>query len=546
MGHRSGRRTHEKRSGTPTKGSGGQQRRSSSGAAEHPLVQLQREIGNAAVASLVREHREQAAMVQRLVSNRAIAQLMASDLAVVPEDSAAEREAEAHEHEGAPAGKGTTMTTLPASRSPLATGSGEALAKPVRASMEDRLGNLDQVRVHRDEDAASMSHALGAEAFTHGADVFLSRQASDRTLRHEVAHAARHTASNAVHLKRVKKHLDFLQIKKKNMKPGKALLQAVGFDVGGDTWGHWWVELGTRQGNAFSPNESYGWWPRSGAARSLGTVFKVGGSIPGILNHGEGRADPHQGHAPDEAFHPVLEVEENEAYDTVRDRVLGQVRTFASGFQGTWNWRFGWGKNCHTFVDRLKKQLHLHHQSSTRWLAGGGVGHKYTPQAIVEGVQAGTLNMRDTNWYEWAALSQAQRREILDATGWTIEEANGHMRQFGRTAIFMNSDIQQPEPTPPQVTNQLGGFGLTGVTGQQPQVGGGQAQAPRGATIRLYAMTSWAPMGQENDPGKLVIDHDAPATMGMVNLRWEHNGQEIAVRAAAVDWGNFARTHGLE
>jgi hypothetical protein len=134
-----------------------------------------------------------------------------------------------------------------------------------------------------------------------------------------------------------------------------------------DTYGHWWTEVGDMaSGGAWYPRESYGWWPSTGV--NIAQTLKVGkgNAVPGQLNQG-GQNDPHHGeNAP--CFYPVLEVDDTETYQSVRDRVTNSVRSFAKGFQGTWNWRLAWGKNCHTFQERLKKHLGVHHQQSKFWL----------------------------------------------------------------------------------------------------------------------------------------------------------------------------------
>ena len=50
-----------------------------------------------------------------------------------------------------------------------------------------------------------------------------------------------------------------------------------------------------------------------------------------------------------------MTVDDTEDYKKIRDDVFKKVRSFAAGFKGSWNWRLGWGKNCHTFQERLMK-----------------------------------------------------------------------------------------------------------------------------------------------------------------------------------------------
>lgn len=70
---------------------------------------------------------------------------------------------------------------------------GATLPERLRRELEIQTGrNLDGVRVHRDRDSAQAAALLGADAFTHGADIFLSDRASanDRQLMaHEIGHA---------------------------------------------------------------------------------------------------------------------------------------------------------------------------------------------------------------------------------------------------------------------------------------------------------------------------------------------------------------------
>jgi hypothetical protein len=251
--------------------------------------------------------------------------------------------------------------------------------------------------VHRGVDADALTEALGAEALTHGTDIFVSRafgrpgtEAADRLLAHEAAHATGDAArSGLVHLKRSKKHLDFIRIKKKStyitrMLTAKALdaigatglAERVDTDDQGDPidhYGHWWIEVGKLgtpgDTSTWVPAKSYGWWPERSV--NIAETLKIT-RVEGELNQGQAN-DPHHGDKAEIEYHPVLEVDDAEGYDAVRDRVVGDLDTFASGFTGSWNWRLAWGKNCHTFVDRAKKRLKLHHQTSKQWLSGAGV-----------------------------------------------------------------------------------------------------------------------------------------------------------------------------
>jgi hypothetical protein len=73
-------------------------------------------------------------------------------------------------------------------------GRGSALPAQVRRSMEEGFGTgLGEVRIHTDGEAARLSDALGAEAFTHGSDVFFGAgrfdpEGGQHLLAHELAH----------------------------------------------------------------------------------------------------------------------------------------------------------------------------------------------------------------------------------------------------------------------------------------------------------------------------------------------------------------------
>jgi Domain of unknown function (DUF4157) len=292
--------------------------------------------------------------LQRLAGNAAVARLLSEDPLVAGHDDASEAAAERAERAESPAH--------------------DEAGGPVDTS---------GLRLHTDTAAGELADALGAEAVSHGADVWFAPGAyrphtkkGRRLLRHEVTHG-RHHHDGKVHLKRVKKHLDFLVMKRNpthitRMLAAKALTGVGLKDLGErvepeDSYGHWWTEIGDLASTgAWYPRESYGWWPSTGV--NIAQTLKLGkaNTVDGQLNKGE-QNDPHHGdNAP--GFHPVLEVDDTEPYESIRARVTNSVQSFANGFKGTWNWRLAWGKNCHTFQERLKKHLGVHHQESKYWL----------------------------------------------------------------------------------------------------------------------------------------------------------------------------------
>jgi hypothetical protein len=123
------------------------------------------------------------------------------------------------------------------------------------------------------------------------------------------------------------------------------LADRVDTDAQGDSYdhyGHWWVEAGSLSpdGLTWKPIESYGWWPAHGVG--IAEILKIT-RVEGKLNQGKSE-DPHHGEKADTEYHPVLEVDDKDDYEAVRDSVMDKVRTFAKGFSGSWNWRLGWGK----------------------------------------------------------------------------------------------------------------------------------------------------------------------------------------------------------
>ena len=91
------------------------------------------------------------------------------------------------------------MTASPTISSQITTskGSGQNLPAPVRANLESRMGaDFSNVKVHTDSKAAQMSNALGAQAFTHGNDIYFNEgkyQPESSEGKHLLAHELTHT-----------------------------------------------------------------------------------------------------------------------------------------------------------------------------------------------------------------------------------------------------------------------------------------------------------------------------------------------------------------
>jgi hypothetical protein len=202
--------------------------------------------------------------------------------------------------------------------------------------------------------------------------------AGQRLIRHELAHAANHSPQE-VHLKRVTRRLDFVKVNKIPIGlhltllaamlqwPMKGLADRIRPKEGQRDGGHWWVELGSAATDgSWSPFESYGWWPElqedgirppGGKPLWFWELFKMK-RVEGVLNQGRAEPrDPHHGHEAKDDYFPAVEVEETMSYEAIRALYTKRIRDFAYGFEGSWNWRFGWGKNCHTFIERLERRL---------------------------------------------------------------------------------------------------------------------------------------------------------------------------------------------
>lgn len=258
---------------------------------------------------------------------------------------------------------------------------GGRLDGDTRRRFEHALGaDLGQVRVHTGGEVDQANEMLASHAFTIGDDVYVRRadyrpgtRSGDALLAHELAHTVQARPAGHVALKRRKMHLDFVRMKRMDVRYTRAIRKKLGLQVEADpnrqgTYGHWWTEIGdldrTKAFDLWEPTESYGWWPKSGVQATFESTW---GGVPGQLNQGDPR-DPHHGEDAPVEFHPVMEVDDKDDYVTVRAQVEQEIRNFATGFKGSWNWRLGWGKNCQTFQKALKKRVGLHYTKSRDWL----------------------------------------------------------------------------------------------------------------------------------------------------------------------------------
>jgi Domain of unknown function (DUF4157) len=259
-------------------------------------------------------------------------------------------------------------------------GGGRQLSGETRSEMESKFGvSFGGVRVHTGPQAVQLSRSVNAEAFTHGQDIFMNKDRFEpgtkpgkQLLAHELTHVVQQTGGvqrkqgaisggmtmNRISRKKSLRRLDFIKMKRKETHIVKMLLSKVKLaKKPDDAYGHWWTELGGySKGGDWSPTESYGWWPSQGV-----DIKSTLGGVPGKLNgvgHFEGTAtkDPHHGEAAGE-FNPAMMVDDSVDSKAFRNETMGKVRSFATSFRGSWNWRFGWGKNCHTFQERMMKSL---------------------------------------------------------------------------------------------------------------------------------------------------------------------------------------------
>ncbi|MEB3294453.1 MAG: DUF4157 domain-containing protein [Synechococcales bacterium] len=91
-------------------------------------------------------------------------------------------------------------------------GGGSPLPDEVRSFMEPRFGaDFGGVRVHTGEESVQMSRAIGAQAFTHGNDVYFGAgkaPGKDALTAHELTHVVQQSQSNKIQASAIQKQTD--------------------------------------------------------------------------------------------------------------------------------------------------------------------------------------------------------------------------------------------------------------------------------------------------------------------------------------------------
>jgi hypothetical protein len=170
-----------------------------SGADAHPMLALQRQIGNARIARMLAQREgapeeEEDEMVQAK-HDPALAQ---REGAPEEEDEDPQKLMQAKPEVGL---EGGPVSDELAGRIESQRGGGSTLDDGTRATMEGALGaSFEGVRVHSDAESAQLNQSISAKAFTTGSDIFLGQGASagDHDLMaHELTHVVQQREMSA-------------------------------------------------------------------------------------------------------------------------------------------------------------------------------------------------------------------------------------------------------------------------------------------------------------------------------------------------------------
>jgi hypothetical protein len=144
----------------------------------HPLVKLQRQVGNATIARTLAQRQD------------------------APEEDELMAKHDHDTHATAEVGlEGGPISADLSSRIESRRGGGSTLDAGTRSSMETAFGDrFDDVRIHTDDESDRLNRSVSAKAFTTGTDIFFSKNASpsDSTLlSHELAHVVQQRGSSS-------------------------------------------------------------------------------------------------------------------------------------------------------------------------------------------------------------------------------------------------------------------------------------------------------------------------------------------------------------
>jgi hypothetical protein len=176
----------------------------------HPLVQLQRQIGNAQIARMLAqrdegEEEEVQAKHDPLQREESEEEELQAKHAPLQREEGEEEEVQA-KHEGAAPTPEVGLEGGPISdglsaRINSKRGGGATLDAGTRAEMEAGFGaDFGDVRVHTDAESDALNRSISARAFTTGSDVFFRSDASpgDRQLlAHELTHVVQQRSGGA-------------------------------------------------------------------------------------------------------------------------------------------------------------------------------------------------------------------------------------------------------------------------------------------------------------------------------------------------------------
>jgi hypothetical protein len=165
----------------------------------HPLVKLQRQVGNATIARTLAQREGEVPEEQVMAKHDPSIQREGE----VPEEQVMAKHDPNIQREEAPEVglEGGEISRELSGQIESKRGGGSALDAGTQSSMESAFGErFDDVRIHTDDDSDRLNRSVSAKAFTTGSDIFFSRNASpgdNQLLAHELTHVVQQRGSSA-------------------------------------------------------------------------------------------------------------------------------------------------------------------------------------------------------------------------------------------------------------------------------------------------------------------------------------------------------------